>query len=257
MYKISIILVSFIIVVFLFIFLLIEYNTMGEYTGSLLTRNIEVVVSRYNEYLEWLSEDPFNHHPIIIYNKGNNNNFSNASNIKSVIKIPNIGRETHSYLYHIVKNYDNLANITVFLPGSSGIPQKRERAIHVIKTIEHTHNTCFYDKIDDLYEKYKNFKIDNWQSSDNTNKQINNENILTPARYRPFGIWFKHKFGNLKITQTSYFGIFAVHKHDILQHPKEFYEELLEEISVSSNPEVGHYYERAWSAIFYKDNGDS
>jgi hypothetical protein len=32
----------------------------------------------------------------------------------TVIQLPNIGREAHSYLYHIVANYDRLADWTIF-----------------------------------------------------------------------------------------------------------------------------------------------
>ena len=214
--------------------------------------HIEIVVSRYNENLEWLSEEPFNHHPVIIYNKGENEDFVKTPNIRSIFKIPNVGRETHSYLYHVVKNYDNLADITIFLPGSCGLAHKHKRAKDTVIITENIHDTYFNDNIDDLYEKYKDFQLDNWQSSDGLNKKVNNEKELTPSNYRPFGVWFKHWFGDLKVTQTSYFGIFAVHKRHILQRPKEFYQKMLDEISVSSNPEVGHYYERAWSAIFYQ-----
>ena len=28
--------------------------------------------------------------------------------------MPNVGRESHTYLYHIVENYDNMADWTVF-----------------------------------------------------------------------------------------------------------------------------------------------
>lgn len=216
------------------------------------SNHIEIVVSRYNENLDWLSNEPFNRHPVIIYNKGENEDFTKTANIQSIIKIPNVGRESHTYLYHIIQNYDNLADITVFLPGSTGLSHKYTRAANLIKIVEYINDTYFYDKVDDLYQEYKDFQLDNYQSRDNTNKKINDEKILTPSMYRPFGVWYKHWFGDLKVSDTSYFGIFAVHKRHILQRPKEFYQELLNELSVSSNPEVGHYYERAWSAIFYQ-----
>jgi hypothetical protein len=68
----------------------------------------ELVVARYNEDLIWLSK--VNNKKITIYNKGNNINYNN-------IKLPNIGRESHTYLTHIIKNYDNLADITIFTQG--------------------------------------------------------------------------------------------------------------------------------------------
>ena len=64
----------------------------------------EIVIARYNEDLSWLNKIDKNI-KITIYNKGNNNiNFP-------FIQLPNIGRESHTYLYHIINNYDNLADI--------------------------------------------------------------------------------------------------------------------------------------------------
>ena len=33
-------------------------------------------------------------------------------------RLPNVGRESHTYLHHIVANYDHLASVTVFTQGS-------------------------------------------------------------------------------------------------------------------------------------------
>ena len=46
-------------------------------------------------------------------------------------------------------------------------------------------------------------------------------------------------------------GVFSIHKFDIIKHPISRYEKLLAAVERHSNPEVGHYIERAWGAIFY------
>ena len=71
-----------------------------------------LIISRFNEDLDWLN----NHKSfkIIIYNKGeklNNQNFNNIFNIK------NVGRESQTFLYHIVKNYKKLDEVNIFLQG--------------------------------------------------------------------------------------------------------------------------------------------
>jgi hypothetical protein len=73
---------------------------------------IELVVARYNEDLNWLKKVPKNI-KITIYNKGKDD-----INYPS-IKLPNIGRESHTYLFHIIKNYDNLAEKTIFCQGDT------------------------------------------------------------------------------------------------------------------------------------------
>lgn len=67
----------------------------------------DLVVSRFNEDISWLSQiKGFN---TFIYNKGNQ--------LERSISLPNIGREVHTYLYHIINNYDNLSDWTFFTQG--------------------------------------------------------------------------------------------------------------------------------------------
>ena len=46
-------------------------------------------------------------------------------------------------------------------------------------------------------------------------------------------------------------GVFSIDKRDIIQHPIERYLNLRNVVRIHSNPEVGHYIERSWGAIFY------
>jgi hypothetical protein len=71
---------------------------------------------------------------------------------------------------------------------------------------------------------------------------------------RPYGYWYKYHFGNMKCNLYNYLGVFSVDKRDIIQHPIKRYIILLNQLNLSSNPEVGHYIERSWGAIFYPFN---
>jgi hypothetical protein len=72
----------------------------------------EIVIARYNENLDWIKLLP-NDIKITIYNKGKND-------IEyPFIPLKNIGRESHTYLYHIIMNYNNLADTTIFCQGGS------------------------------------------------------------------------------------------------------------------------------------------
>jgi hypothetical protein len=74
----------------------------------------EIVVARYKENLDWLKKIKKSKDiKITVYNKGPDDISINA------IKLPNIGRESHTYLYHIINNYDNLADQTIFCQGDS------------------------------------------------------------------------------------------------------------------------------------------
>ena len=66
------------------------------------------VIARYNEDLTWLASLKF---PYTIYNKGSDN-ISLPS-----IKLPNIGRESGTFLYYIIENYNSLPDTLIFLQG--------------------------------------------------------------------------------------------------------------------------------------------
>jgi hypothetical protein len=209
-----------------------------------------IVVSRYNEKLEWLKEHPFNLYPVIIYNKGLNDDFYKPDKLIKIINIENVGRCDHTYLYHIIHNYDNLHDIIVFLPGSSNAEYRINRCRQLILHIEQQNKAvflCTHTNMDYLYD----FQLDYWQATSLENNSVNPENKLKISTIRPFGKWFKAMYGDIKINYISWNGLFSVSKLDILQHSKSYYERLILELSDSSNPEAGHYFERSWEAVFY------
>lgn len=63
------------------------------------------VVARYNENVDWLHTEKDH---CIIYNKGE------KLNIENEILLPNVGRESETYLHYIITNYDNLPDIIIF-----------------------------------------------------------------------------------------------------------------------------------------------
>jgi hypothetical protein len=85
----------------------------------------ELVVARYNENIRWLYEinDNFK---LRIYNKGQDNIPFEYT------KLPNIGGDAHTFIYHISENYDHLADFTAFVQGNP--------FDHETKTIEKINN---------------------------------------------------------------------------------------------------------------------
>jgi hypothetical protein len=74
----------------------------------------ELVVSVYKEKIEWIikrQQIVGDREKISAYVKSDRNDFKFAD------KLPNIGRESHTYIYHIIKNYNNLADFTTFVQG--------------------------------------------------------------------------------------------------------------------------------------------
>ena len=215
--------------------------------------NIDIIVSRYNEDLKWTLEEPFNEFKYIVYNKGDNDDFE-KSHVKEIINILNIGREGHSYLYHIVENYNDLNNVLVFFPGSMNLGIKKTIASDLLNRIKNNsgNSGIFVGRLlkNGVLDEFKNFHLEIWSSTDPNNLDKNKESGLCAANIRPFGKWFLHNFGNIKVIFSNYYGIFSIDKKDIIQHRKYRYEKLVKQLEVSSNPEVGHYIERSWAAIF-------
>jgi len=69
---------------------------------------VNFVVAKYNENVEWTKKL---NHKVTIYDKSTNP-------IEGSIKLKNVGREGETFLYHIVNNYNNLDDVTVFLQGN-------------------------------------------------------------------------------------------------------------------------------------------
>lgn len=200
------------------------------YINSLKKDNYEIIVARYNEDLSWLKK---HQHLLTIYDKGNKlNNFT--------INIDNVGRESHTYLYHIINNWDNLPSRLFFVQG----------------------------RINDHYLYPFNFYLlSNYHLVINLScKRTNCENgwghlIIKDSKYSKvkrsdlsFGEWWdryvKKNKPLLKDFRWSPGGIFSVSRDLINSNSKEYYQHLLESLSHSSNPEEGHYMERSWYYIF-------
>jgi len=214
-------------------------------------RPVKIIVARYNEKLEWMKETPFNLFRYTIYNKGVNDDFEKC-NVDTIVNLPNVGRCDHTYLYHIVNNYNNLNDINVFFPGCLNIEFKKKKAKQILnKIIKYKTAVIYGYKVRDIKKEFNSFTLDTWSSTDLANKSLNPENITYPAKLRPYKKWFNYMFGNTKVSWFCLHGILSVHKSDIIKHNISRYIQLLNAISNHSNPEVGHYIERSWGAIFH------
>ena len=84
-----------------------------------------LILSRFKEDISWVK-----HHKdfkLYIYNKGNE---IQNSDFKNIIKLPNLGRESQTWLYHIVNNYKNLDDINFFRPK-----EKRPKMLENLRNI--------------------------------------------------------------------------------------------------------------------------
>ena len=212
--------------------------------------SIDMVIARYNEPLDWLYKINTDNINVICYNK-NDTDFYHPK-VDKVINLPNIGKCDHTFLYHIINNYNCLSDMTIFTVGSCDMTYKWGQFLSIFYNAKMYNKSVFWTvKYNDIKSELYDFTLENYQTSDPININKNKEMKTQLCSIRPFGKWYENKFGNLKIREVNYRAIFAVNKNDIRNRPKEFYENLILDV-MTSNPECGHFIERSWLAIFNK-----
>jgi hypothetical protein len=210
---------------------------------------MDLVVARYEEDISWIKTLPTQlYSRIYIYNKGTNAEFDIPNS--EVRTLPNVGREGHTYLTHIVNHYDNLPDITFFVPGSSKTNQEKMRRVMKISEYLKNNRTSIILGHTDIrtIDEANNFKIDEWKSTSVENANKNPESNIQASTDRPLKVWFEKRFNGESINCASFLGIVAVSREDIRKRPVEFYYNLSQEM-LSTNPETGHYIERVWKHI--------
>ena len=234
-----------------FVLALSVWYIHDHYVGN---KNIEVIISRYNEDLKWLQEPEFDNVKITVYNKGPTTPNTYGRQCR-VINLPNVGRCDHTYLYHIISNYGNLSDVTVFLPGSCFDKHKGCVTLQLLHNVYKTGNTVLpnlFGTTGDVRRDSYDFVLDKWKATNLENNSINSEKTLQKSPIRPFGAWFDRNFPNHPIFHVvCYYGMFAISKEHIAQHPVSRFENLIQYVDSHSNPEAGHYMERSWGAVFY------
>lgn len=212
--------------------------------------DIDLVLSYYKEDLDWF--DQYKHIPfrrIFIYNKGPRS--PTLSVPFTEIRLPNIGRCDHTYIYHIIHNYTTLADVTVFATASASLPNKKGQFEFVLgKTLDTNASVFNGPFVNDVYRDTYDFTLDTWDSTHPKNKD-DKGSILEKSWIRPFGKWYDHHFSGISIDIINYLGIFSVSRDHIHNRSVSFYKELIKDFPNHSNAEVGHYLERAWPAVFH------
>ena len=179
---------------------------------------MKLVISRYKEDLGW--EENYNS---IIYNKGDL--------LPNTISLANVGREGHTYIYHILSNYEKLDDYTVFLQGNP---------------FDHSH---------DLFNKLNDFE----ELQDKPDfVQLCHEMLTDDVKGKPHhwvDIPVDYYYNNLfKIPRTKFIygsgAQFIVSKERILSRPKSFYRKIINDLEKDINPLCGYCYERMWQHIF-------
>jgi len=208
-----------------------------------------ICVARYNETIDWLLW-----RNSIVYNKGNDIDPRLRDRLHAFIQLENVGREAGTYLTHIIRNYDNLSQITVFVQGRIKdhvriaetsfikmiVSQARENGFSNQRMITNTdHNHPHWGK-----EWNKNYLGGTeWYKQNEYNSNV----------HVTFNEWFENMiempYPDREINLYPN-AIFAVDKDHILSRPKSYYQKLLDNVNWHSDPVEAHFLERSWYYIF-------
>ena len=205
-----------------------------------------LIIARFNEDLEWLKK--YDDFKITVYNKGESLSDDKFFN---VINLENKGRESHTWLFHIVKNYYHLDEINIFLQGE----------IDDLNCMAYKNPKNYLKKINKYgfsVSRYGLLGPFHWDRDVNINKDIryknqweNNEISRSNIGFRNFA---KELFPDIPLfVATSYGGCFAVKREAIHLNEIIFYKKLLKLLSKHKNPIEGHYMERLWCYIFTRN----
>jgi hypothetical protein len=204
--------------------------------GQATHRSKQLVVARYKEDLGWLKG--IENIPYIVYDKGNPKAEHHIPNIPSFhcqefegvkhAKSPT-GRESHTYLYHIIKNYDQLPDMTIFLQGSPV-----EHHSNALNTLKH----LFQNDFEGIYFLPLNFPL-----------VICDKRGYSLHRGLPIERVFKRLFQGPcpELFAYSWGAMFCVSKAAIHNRPLAFYEEMMQ--IIYEEPLSGYIFERTWPVI--------
>ena len=247
-------------------------NYLLLYNGEKFNKNdIELVVAKYKENIDWTyAYDDI----VTIYNKHIIKN-------KNMININNLGREGHTYLYHIITRYDSLANKTIFCQG-----EPFEHNDTILYGID---NHFKFDpvqplglrylkrlnippiEIENKFKKKTDYGLEYLIFHVNKNHDYHGEYYFHDAGVAINIRRYKNRYPNceslfhnflkrsnfpitkpLDIVRFTWCGLFSVSKYAILKYDINVYKNLLNEL-ISFNAqggENGYILERLWLYIF-------
>lgn len=184
-----------------------------------MTRDIELVVARYKEDLSWASSVS---HRVTVYNKFEGDNL-----------LPNVGRESHTYLTHIVSNYDDLADFTVFVQG--------DPLAHCKNFLRLMSDEAFLKR----GHAYAGLSDGLITCDGNGRPHCGKEHLPIAKLYEYL---FEEKAPEVFVCNSA--GQFGVSRETVRRNSREFYERALETLAYDSNPIEGFCMERMWTCLF-------
>jgi hypothetical protein len=192
---------------------------------------MDIVIARYNEPIEWTQKIPSTYR-VHLYNKG-------PPLDGPSIQLENIGRESHTYLTHIVRNYDQLAECTIFTQANPFDHVKYanldvciwlKKWKREIECYGYTRGQEITTN-DDFHWPGEGVTLQDLTLGQWTDKYIDSDTIEFPHVFMYDG------------------ACFGIRRELILKRPKAYYQRLLD-LHTTINPEESYFMERMWLYVF-------
>ena len=222
-----------------------------------------LIITRYNETIDWIEYIQSNIDIFYIYNKGPNENlFKNpvpeALKAKiNIMNLPNIGRIDHTIVYHILNNWNSLEETLVFLPASILMCYAKGSYLTAInkriKIVKDNYRGFYSPRFIKVGPKF-NYSIENYQAEGICNR---NDNAFIRSEYTDFQEWKNALIDTRPIRYISMRGMFVVCRENVKYINKNIYINLLSSLSVGDNIENGHFAERIWAHLFRQYSFDT
>lgn len=198
----------------------------------------ELVIAHYNGSVDWIHEVQSLFDKVTIYHKGPAPlDVPNAE----VIVLPNVGREAHTYLTHMIRRYDSLADQTVF--SQDGYSDKLSpwvfyRICQGDAVINHfSVDVPWEDSIVQHWPHYKGIPM----VPMGCNQRVFFDRYILDSPGETVIPWLNGAY----VTAS---------REEIQCRPRSCYERLLHETGLSEhvNPESAYLMERSWYALWKK-----
>ena len=206
-----------------------------------------IVISRYNENIDWVKHIDSQLFDIYIYNKGEV--IQDIPNC-NIINLNNTGRESQTYLYHIITHYSHLPEKVIFTQAHP-FDHVRNTFIDEINTLDKCYLPFYYFSKNILSIQYYENRFIEYGMLNNREWK-NYHDINSPIKKTMETLFQDYKDENVKLL----FGtgaIFGVDSTLILKNSLDFYVKCINVLNNSSNlvnPDEGHSFERLWHYIF-------
>lgn len=203
----------------------------------------ELVVAKCDEDVSWITRCiPFVDR-ITVYDKNPGAGAKVQGPKITVVPLPNVGREAHTYAHHFVERYDDLCDAVVCTQGRYADHMSAEEFDGMMRTRHRTVQSRL-----DVPWTSTPMQHFGWTEHDN----------WTPAQPMiPMGMTMAKFFLKyiaddlLPETKVHWWAnaVFAASAADVRRHPKARYEAIRDALACGPNPEAAHAMERFWKAL--------